>query len=327
MQYLKRAFLTAFLTPILGISLTAPVMADYPEKDIRYVLHVSPGGSTDVLARKLVPGLQEELGVNVVVENRPGGQTAMQMADLTRSDPDGYTLGSVTATHISKMHLLFKDRYDIDSVDWVARLVVDPYLITVNNDSPFQSLQALDDFVEQNPSEITVAGFANGSGGHVAWEIFAESAGIENQDIKWVPYESVKDAVTAVLGGHADLTVANVGMVRGQVQAGNLRVLGIMADERADLLPEAPTFKEAGYDVDTSWQQFRGIIGPKGMPMARKQKLASAIKKVMATQEFQDYLTSAQLNYGFMPPKEFAQFAQKQNEATLAWLERLGLMK
>lgn len=327
MQSLKKAFLATCFASTLAVSLITPAMADYPEEDIRYVLHVSPGGSTDVLARKLVPGLQEELGVNIVVENRPGGQTAMQMADLTRSDPDGYTLGSVTATHISKMHLLFKDRYDVDSVDWIARLVVDPYLITVNSDSPFQNLQALDDHIAQNPGEITVAGFANGSGSHVAWEIFAESAGIESQDIKWVPYESVKDAVTAVLGGHADLTVANVGMVRGQVQAGNLRVLGIMADERADLLPEVPTFKEAGYDVDTSWQQFRGIIGPKGMPMERKQKLAAAIKKVMETQEFQDYLTSAQLNYGFMPPKEFAQFANQQDQATQAWLERLGLMK
>lgn len=250
----------------------------------------------------------------------------MQMAALTNAEPDGYTVGSVTATHIGKMHLLF-DQYDIDSIDWIARLVVDPYLITVNESSPIQSLEELDNYIEENPGQMTVAGFANGSGSHIAWEIFAESAGIENQEFKWVPYESVKDAVTAVLGEHADVTVANVGMVREQVQAGNLRVLGIMADERANLLPEAPTFQEAGYDVDTSWQQFRGIIGPEGMSMERKQELADALRKVMETQEFQDYLTNAQLNYGFLPPQEFKEFAQKQNSVTQTWLERLGLME
>jgi len=301
-----------------------PALAEYPEKDIRYILHVSPGGSTDVLARKISPELQKELGVNIIVENRPGGQTAMQMATLTNTEPAGYTFGSVTATHLVKMNTMF-DQYDVNSVDWIARLVTDPYLITVPNGSPIESLKELDIYIEENPGELIVAGFATGSGSQIAWEIFAEKAGIKGDDIKWVPYQSVKEAVTAVLGNHADLTIANVGMVKGQAEAGNLRVLGIMADERAKLLPNVPTFEEAGYDVDTSWQQFRGIIGPKGIPEKRKQKLAEAIKKVLETQEFQNYIDSAQMNYGYLPPKKFTEFAEKQDKLTRDWIDRLGM--
>ncbi|MFC6674209.1 Bug family tripartite tricarboxylate transporter substrate binding protein [Marinobacterium aestuariivivens] len=315
-----------FLALLLSMVMAWPAAAEYPDEDIRYVLHVSPGGSTDVLARKLAAGLQERLGVNVIVENRPGGKSAMQMAALTKSEPDGYTIGSVTASHISD----FKQssgRYDIDSVDWIARIVVDPYVIAINSDSPIGSLKELVAYTKQNPGQLKVAGFSNGSGGHVAWEIFAREAGIEAGDIKWIPYDSVKGAVTAVLGAHADVTVSNIGLVRAHVLSNDIRVLGIMADERAELLPDVPTFAEAGYDVDTSWQQFRGLIAPKGMPQELQQKLAADVKQVMETPEFKSYLTSAQMNYGFMTPDQFTLFAQKQGKATNQWLEELGLKK
>jgi tripartite-type tricarboxylate transporter receptor subunit TctC len=309
----------------LGAGLSPLAAEEYPDRQIRYVLHVKPGGATDVLARKLAAGLQDELGQTIVVENRPGGRSAKQMAVLTKAKPDGYTVGSVTASHISAFNKSLK-RYNIDSIDWVARIVVDPYLIAIGAENPIQSIKELVDFVKSNPGELKVAGFSEGSGGHVAWEIFAHTAGFERKDIKWIPYDSVKQAVTAVLGGHADITISYVGLVRGHVETNKLRVLGIMADAAPELMPDIPTFKEAGYDVDTGWQQFRGIIAPKGMPADRKARLAAAIETVMATPDFKKYLNDAQLNYGFMGPEEVRTFAEQQNVLTLDWLTKLGLV-
>ncbi|MFC6674180.1 tripartite tricarboxylate transporter substrate binding protein [Marinobacterium aestuariivivens] len=303
-----------------------PVVAGYPERDLRYILHVQPGGATDILARKLAAGLQDRLGVNVIVENRPGGKSARQMAVLTKSDPDGYTIGAVTASHISDFNQS-SGRYGVDSIEWLAGLVLDPYLIAIDGESPVQSLKELVAFAKQNPGELKVAGFSRGSGGHVAWEIFSQSAGLESGDVRWVPYDSVSSAVTAVLGGHVDVTIAHVNLVRSHVLLKDIRVLGIMADERAELLPDVPTFAEAGFNIDTSWQQFRGVIAPKGTPLEVQQKLAAEIRLVMATPEFSRFLESAQLNYGFMTPGEFARFARKQDQATKFWLEHLGILK
>jgi tripartite-type tricarboxylate transporter receptor subunit TctC len=300
--------------------------AEYPDQQIRYVLHVKPGGATDVLARKLAAGMRKEIGQTVVVENRPGGKSALQMAALTKAKPDGYTIGSVTASHIGAFNKTLK-RYDIDSIDWVARIVIDPYLIAIRADSPIKSLKELVKFVKQNPGELKVAGFYDGSGGHIAWEIFAKIAGIKRKDIKWIPYKSVKQAVVAVLGGHSDVTVSYVGLTREYVTTGKLRILGIMADKAPELMPDIPTYKEAGFDVDTGWQQFRGIIAPKGMDADKKARLAKIIEKVMEQPDFKEYLSNAQLNYGFMGPDEFNEFVQKQNVITKNWLKALGLLK
>lgn len=300
--------------------------SQYPEEQIRYIVHVQPGGAADVLARKLAAGLRDELGQNIIVENRPGGRSARQMAVLTRADADGYTIGSVTASHIVAFNQ-FLARYDIDSIEWVARLVVDPYVIAVGAESPIKSLRDLVAFVQENPGELQVAGFYDGSGGHIAWEIFANVAGISRRDVRWIPYDSVNQAVTAVLGGHADVTVSYVGLVRGHVTTSRLRVLGIMADEPPELLPDIPTFRQAGFDVDTSWQQFRGLVAPKGMPADHKARLAAAVENVMAQTNFQQYLTDAQLNYGFMGPEQFEAFVQRQNVSAQDWLKELGLME
>ncbi len=325
----KKFFGVCFVAMLVILSLVfaaVPVKAEYPDGQIKYILHVKPGGATDVLARKLAAGMKKEIGQTVVVENRPGGKSALQMAALTKAAPDGYTIGSVTASHIGAFNKSLK-RYDINSIDWIARMVIDPNLIAIKADSPIKSLKELVAFVKKNPGELKVAGFADGSSGHIAWEIFAHKAGVERKNIKWIPYGSTKEAVTAVLGGHSDVTVSYVGLTREYVKTGRLRILGIMADKAPELMPDIPTFKEAGFDVDTSWQQFRGIIAPKGMSADKKARLAKLIKKVMEQPDFKEYMTNAQLNYGYMGPDEFNAFVQKQNVLTQKWLKKLGLVK
>lgn len=308
------------------VAATIPAKAEYPDRPIRYVLHVSPGGATDVMARKLANGLQQVIGQPVVVDNRAGGRGASQLAELKAAKPDGYSIGSVTNTHIAAFHQTLR-QYNISSFDWIAKLVAEPYLVVVRNDSPIKTLTDLIAAIKSEPGKTVIAGFTRGSGSHVAWEMLMKTAGLSGNAANWVPYDSVGDGVTAVLGGHGVATVAYVDLVKDQVEAGNLRVIGVMTDKRLAQFPDVATFKEQGFDVPTQWQQWRGIIGPKGIPDALKEKIAGAVEQVMKSPDMQGYLKSASLEYSFLGPKEFTAFAQEQDKLTIDWLTSLGMMK
>ena len=303
----------------------AAAQGTYPDRSIRYVLHVSPGGATDVMARKLAIGLEKVLGRSIVVENKPGGRGAAQMIELTTAKPDGYTIGSVTNSHIGAFNQTLK-QFSVDSVDWIAGLVEEPYLYVVQKDNPITDMKALAAAIKAKPGFV-VSGFTRGAGSHLAWEMFAKSADLPRRNMNWVPYDSVNDAVTAVLGKHGQTTVAYLDLVKDHVSAGNLRIIGVTTAKRMALLPNVATLGEQGFEVETSWQQFRGMIGPKGLPDAIKTRLAEAVGQVMATPEIKTYVAEASLVPLPMKPAEFTVYAKKQDEITKQWLKTLELTK
>ncbi len=319
-----RALMKAAVLAAAAAGLTAPVAAQaYPSGDIRYILHVKPGGATDVMARRLADGLQKALGVNVVVENRDGGSGARQMAQLARAKPDGQTIGSVTASHLGMF--LQSNTFDADSVTWACNMVLDPYLLAVRPDSGIDSLADLVEKAKAAPGELSVAGFGEASGGQVAWQMFADSAKLGDGDINWVPYSSVGDAVVATLGGHNDIAIAYTDLVQQHVKAGTLKVIGVMSTERRPKFPDAPTYAEAGYPVDTTWQQFRGIVMPAETPAEIQDALCGAVQEVMQTPEMVKYIEDSDLLPGFMAHEEFTEFVHAQDEATKTWTARLGI--
>jgi len=301
-----------------------PVVAqDYPSGDIRYILHVKPGGATDVMARRLADGLQKTLGVNVIVENRDGGSGARQMAQLTRARPDGQTVGAVTGSHLGMFQQ--SGTFNVDSVAWACNLVLDPYLLAVRPESGIDSLADLVDKAQAEPGGLSIAGFGEASGGQVAWQMFAESAKLGDGAINWVPYSSVGDAVVATLGGHNDVVIAYTGLVQQHVQAGTLKVIGVMSEERLPKFPDSPTFEEAGYPVDTRWQQFRGIIMPPEVPVEIQDQFCSVVQKIMQMPEMVKYIEDSDLVPGFMGHEDFTAFARAQEEATKTWTAKLGV--
>lgn len=308
------------------VAATGAARAEFPEKPIRYVLHVSPGGATDVMARKLALSMEKVLDTSIVVENKPGGRGATQLAELQAAAPDGYTIGAVTSSHIGAMNQTLK-QYSIDSVDWIARLVNEPFLLVVRADSKIQSFKDLVEAANANSGSVVMAGFVRGSGGHFAWEIMADAAKLEGDKVRWVPFDSVGDAVTATLGGHAEAAIAYVDLIKQHVAAGTLRVIGVMADERVPQFPDAPTFKEQGYEVDTSWQQMRGVIGPKGIPAEIKAKLADAVRQSLESPDMKTYIEESSLVPAFLGPDEFTAYAVEQDKTTKAWMEKLGLTR
>jgi len=310
---------TLTLSPFAAVA-----QGQYPTHPISYLLHVSPGGATDVMARRLSIELEKTLKQPLVVENMPGGRGAAQRAKLTSAAPDGYTIAAVTSTHIGAMNQTLKS-YNVDSVDWIARLATEPYLVVVPANSPIKTMKDLVEQAKSKPGSVVMAGFVRGSGGHFAWEIMAKAAGVPSANVRWVPYDSVGDAVTATLGGHAGAAVAYVDLVRTHVESGALRVIGIMTEERVPQLPDVPTLKEQGINADTSWQQMRGIIGPKGMPDDVKTKIADAVKAALQTPDMLAYYKDSSLLSAFMGPAEFTKQARHEDDVTKALMKDLGI--
>ncbi len=304
------------------IAAGAAFAQDYPHDKLNYILHVKPGGATDVLARKTAAGLEQVLGATIVVENRRGGSGAKQMAVFTRTDPDGATIGSVTASHIGMF--LKTGNYTNDDIEWACRLVVDPYLLVVPGDSEINNLSELAAAAKADPGGLSIAGFGEGSGGQIGWKIIEQAAGMADE-VKWVPYDSVKDGIVAVLGGHNDVAIGYVGLTRQHVESGTLKVIGIMADAPPALMPNAVPFTDQGFAVDNSWQQFRGIIMPKGTPLETQTALCNATKTAMDTEDFQAFMSDSGLNYAFQGPEDFGAFIDSQTEATKTWFTKLGI--
>lgn len=318
----RLAMVAAAALAALGM---APAHAEFPEKPIRYILHASPGGGTDLMVRHLAAGLEQKFGWKVVVENLSGGRTAKQMAVLTRAEPDGYTIGSVTASGIGVWNTALK-QYRVDDLEWVVRVVQEPYVIAVNAKSEFKTLKELLDFMKANPGKASLAGaIGRGSADHIMWEMLAEAAGVPSANVNYTSFDSQREAATQLVGGHVTTNINFVDILKAHADAGSVRILAVFADERVPALPDVPTAKEAGVDVFTGWQQFRGIIAPKGTPLEIQEKIATSVKAVMETPDFQKYLDSAQLQAGYMGPKEFKAFAKKQDELTKEWLKRLGM--
>ncbi|MBP1154525.1 MULTISPECIES: tripartite tricarboxylate transporter substrate binding protein [unclassified Paenibacillus] len=294
---------------------------DFPTKSVTIVVHTKAGGPTDTMARELAKAAEPLLGKTVMIENQPGGSGASQMAELAKAKPDGYTLGTLTPSQIGMWNSNLKEQFKVDSYSYVSGVQIDPYVIAVHSESPYKTLQDLVDAMKAKPKTINVGGYgAIGSGHNVAWNIFAEKAGVQ---ANWVPYESTGEAVTVLLGKNIDVANSNPAQVSQYVKSGQLRVLAVMAEERLPEFPDVPTYKEAGYEVDTSWAQFRGIYAPAGIPEEVLQKLNDVFGEAMQTEGFKNYMKSAQMVDGAMDHKQFTEYVNKQNNLTKEWLEKL----
>lgn len=293
------------------------------DKQFTILVHTTAGGPTDLMARELAKAAEEVTGGTFIVENRPGGSGAVQMAEIANAKADGYTLGAMTPSQIGLIEGTLKNQYDLENFSWISQGQIDPYVIAVHNDSPFNTLEELVNYAKENPGKLTVGGYgAIGSGHNVAWNIFAESAHIETV---WTAYESTGDAVTAILGKHIDVANSNPGQVSQYYESGDLKILGVMSEERLEDLPDVPTYKEAGFDVDTSWAQFRGVYGPSGIDEAILDELSSVFEKAIATEGYQTYLKNSQMLSGNMDYKEFTDYINTQSEIMVNWYEKLGV--
>ena len=287
-----------------------PSIAEYPERPITMIVAYSPGGGTDVLARSFAPFIEKYLGNNAsfTIINKPGAGGEVGFTATAQAKPDGYTIGFLNLPNLLAIPIERKARYSLDSFTPLANMVDDPGAFNVHKDSPFNTLADLVAYAKENPGSVTVGTSGVGGDDHLAMLSFAKQAGIK---LTHVPFTGAAPNRTALLGRHITVGAFNISEAIQFAKEGQIKILGQMADERWELAPDVPTFKEQGFDVIMGSQ--RGMGAPAGFPQEAKQKLSEAIGKAVMDPDFQAKAKKIYLPLKFMAADDYGAFLQKMD--------------
>ena len=294
---------------------------EFPTKGITAICPWSAGGGTDTILRALAKETEKYLGETITVTNETGGGGAVGHSAIMQAKPDGYTVGMITF-ELNSLPPQGLIPFDYTAYDPLMRINADAAALTVNASAPYNTLKEFIDYCKAHPGEVSIGNSGPGSVWHIAAGLMAQETGIS---VNYVPFDGAAPAVTALVGNHLQAVSVSVAEVRGQVQAGQLKILGIMGDDRNDLFPDVPTFKEQG--VDVSFYTWRGMALPKGVPADVKAKLSEAFKEAFDSEEFKVFAKNASLTLAYQDADGFEAFLAQNYKDVSAVMAGLGLTK
>jgi len=293
------------LTAGLLIALAGPAAAQqaYPSKPIRIIVAFPPGGGIDIAARLVGQKLTESWGQQVIVDNRPGGNTVIGTEALAKSPPDGYTLLAMSVTHVINALLIPNLPYDsLKDFAPVATLANTASVLVLHPSVPANNLQELIALAKSRPGQLNQASTGSGGVGHLAIELFNIIAGVKMQR---VPYKGGVQSIIDLTGGQVQMAIQPPIFVIPHIKSGKLRALAISGEARSPTLPQVPTFTEAGlpgYDVKIWW----GVLAAAGTPQPIVDKLSTEIAKILATPDIKEKLDSQGVVPFLSTPDQFA---------------------
>jgi tripartite-type tricarboxylate transporter receptor subunit TctC len=307
------------LTGLTTLLLSAAVLAQdaYPSRPIRLVVPYAPGGVSDISGRIVAQKMGELLGQAMVVENRAGAGGMVGTGAVAKAEADGYTivLSSLSAYAIGP-RMVKAPLYDsVKDFTAIAPVALSPTILTVNNTLPVQSLKELVAYAKANPGKLTYGSSGIGSVAHISAELLRASTGVE---LVHVPYKSAAQAYPDMIAGSVSMIFDALPSAIQHIRAGKVRPLAMMSDRRASLLPEVPTFAEAGYP-EATLRLWVGLHGPANLPSAIVQKLNDTAAKAVAAAEVRERFTGVGLDAYSTSPREFAEMVRGD-------VERLGKM-
>lgn len=315
--------LAALVVVMVMIGLTLPGDAQgatFPEKGrpITLIVAYPPGGGTDVTARLLAPMLENELGTPAQVLNKPGAGGQVGYTEISRSRPDGYTIGylilpTVITTYLDPTRQAVFSR---KSFELLALQDNDPGIIAVKDNSPYKTLKDLIDAAKANPGKIRTTTSGILSDDHIAAMTTEQIAGVK---FAIVHFDGSAPGRNAVLGGHVEVFYGNVSEMVAQVSAGEVRLLAVMDPKRSKFYPDVKTAEEQGYKIYSG--VHRGIGMPAGASKEVRDALGEALKKVITSDEFKgrmEKLTYAPL---YMDPQKYASFWTEYEVQAKKWVE------
>lgn len=278
----------------------------YPEKDIKYIVPYSAGGSSDQMARLMVKYFSEHAGKNLIIENIPGGGGNVGLSTFATESPDGYTISSFN-TSANLQPIYGNTKYDyMEIFDPIALCVSIPIAVAVPSDSPFDTIEELIDYAKENPGKLQYGHAGIGSITHVTAELFKQEAGI---DMEQVPFGSGNDALTALLGSHIDVDVSAFSEVWPQSQQGLVKILALCSDKDIEGIP---TLKSKGYDVDMLITQ--GVCTLQDVPEEIKVKLDDIFNKVINDENYQEELRKVGMEVDYRNREDFNKFVKDQRK-------------
>lgn len=321
----RRQLLCAAGAAALGAALprVAGAQAGFPGKPLRIIIPYAPGGTTDIVGRRMGQRLSEMLGQPVVIDNRTGANTAIGADAVARSAADGHTLLFTNdATFVLNPVLFPALSYNVQR-DFVAVAPVTyvALALVVNASTPANDMKELVAYIKGRKDAFGYASFGSGSQAHLMGEMFKKLTGA---DLIHVPYKGSGPAVTDVLGGQVLMTFPAFPTIQGHISSGKLKVLGVSGDKRVALVPNVPTFTESGFnDMDIgAWYAF---LAPAGTPRHVVAKLNSAVNAILADREFVEKNMTSQ---GMVPmtstPEQMTTLIKSETERMAGIVKKSG---
>lgn len=317
---MKTKYLLAMtaLSAIIGLAPSFAQASDWPTaKPIKIIVPYAAGGFADTRVRMLGQELAKELNANVVVENRAGAGGVIGTAEIARSEPDGYTIGSGNLAPLSVNPTLMPKNvtYNVKT-DLVPVILIEesPLILNVNKQLPVKSVADLIALAKQDPGKITYGSSGVGGAHHLSGALFARDAGIE---LTHVPYKGGAPAATDLMAGHIDMMFEMGYAAMPAIQADKVRPLAVSSSKRLALLPDVPTLAEAGVPGFESYN-WQGIVAPAGTPDEIVQKLNRAFNDILQKPHVKKAFdeTGGQIAGG--TPEQFASFIESE---TKKWAE------
>ena len=289
---------------LLALCAALPVTAqNYPVKTVRLISPFPPGGSVDVVGRLLAAKLTENLGKQVIVDNRSGASGIIGTELVAKAPPDGYTLLINTLPLVTNQFLMVRVPYDpIRDFEPISMVTSSPSLVTVHPSMPVRSIKQLIALARSKPGQLNYSAAGVGTNPHIAGELFNLLAGV---NILAVQFKGGGPADVAAISGEVAATFGNISQEIGYVKAGRLRALAVTSTTRSPALPDLPTVAEAGvpgYEFLT----WHGILAPKGTPKPIVNLLNEQLKKILTAPGEAKLWQERGLDVIASSPEEFA---------------------
>jgi tripartite-type tricarboxylate transporter receptor subunit TctC len=297
---------------ILGLSGLVHAQA-WPAKPVKIIVPYPPGGSVDVVTRKMAAKLQEQTGQTFFVENKAGATGTIGLSQVVQSPADGYTLAANDTTYALLPHIFKKLPFDhAHDLLPVGAFVFAPMSVVVKADSKFRTLGDLVNAAKSEPNRITYGTGGAGTTPHFVSEALGIAAGA---NFMHIPFKGAGEATLGMLSGTVDFQVASTPGVMGQVKGGKARLLAVSGSRRLAALPDVPTFSEAGLK-NSGLINFTGLWAPKGTPQAVVDRLQKEIAVAMASADMKAFAEGIASEPGHW---DSATFAKDLAERTAYW--------
>lgn len=292
------------VTAAMLVFLAASAFAQqvYPAKPVRVISPYPAGGTTDILARMVGAKLTESWGQQVIVDNRPGGNTIIGSEAMVRSPPDGYTLLSILTSHVIVPNLAPTPYDPVKDFAAVATIAGTQLVLVVHPSVPVRNLQELIAFAKSRPGQLNYGSGGSGTVTHLAGEYFNMLAGVRTQHI---PYKGSSQALVDVMGGQVHMYYSPPIVALPHIKSGRLRPIAATGDARVSALPNVPTAGEAGLK-GFELSIWYGLLAPAATPRAVIDKLAADIARVLAMPAIKEQLVSQGMTPFVSTPEQFA---------------------
>lgn len=295
------ARLTRLAAGSLLAAATTVAAQTYPAKPIRIISPYPPGGTTDLLSRMLAPKMTENWGQQVLVENRPGGNTVIGTEALVRSAPDGYTLICILSSHVIVPNLT-KTSFDVlKDFTSVATIGATQLVMVVHPSVPAKSVQELIALAKSRNGQLNYGSGGSGTVTHLAGEYFNMLTGVK---IQHIPYKGSSQALTDLIGGQIHMYYSPPIVAIPHVKSGRLRALALTGDTLIDALPQVPLVAAAGVK-GFELKIWYGFLGPAGMPKPIVDRLNAEVNRVLALPDIRDQLLTSGMNPFPSSPERF----------------------